>query len=183
MEQSMIELKKAYDAKQNTQSKMGQLLKLSEECSELAAAINKYVEIETGLYECKSGPAKAWDHVIEEACDVATMMLNCKLTLNTVEDPAVGNAMITRMVYKAYRFIDRLDLFKQWMKSKNPTKRNSGHKKDTNAKNHKRRNQPVKLKRRDHGIDITVSIPRDYSGVCYSGNDNPWREGMEGDFE
>ncbi|MCM1295166.1 MAG: hypothetical protein NC311_06465 [Muribaculaceae bacterium] len=185
MDQRMIELKKAYDAKQATQNPLGQLLKLSEEASELAAAINKYVEITAGYYDCKSGQEKARKHIIEEACDVYTMLNVCKLTPGTVEDPETYGKIIHRLVYKAYRFIDRLDLFKVWekpaVKVDIPDRPRSRHKNDNHAgKRHKKGYRGVTA---PHGIDIILRIPRDMSGCVGLNNGNPWGEGLEGDFE
>lgn len=178
MDQMLYQLKQAYDAKQNTQSELGKLAKLGEEAAELAAAIAKYVEIESGIYECRSGPEKAFSHVIEEACDVFNMLEVCRLTPGTAQ-PKMRDVLIDRLVYKGFRFIDRLELYKEWKKARDPQVRAKGGKKHKHHGGGKR-NRGIPA------LDIIIRMERDGGCTLNSArrvNNNPWAEGLRGDFE
>lgn len=170
-------LKAEYEAKQAKQTPAGKLAKLSEEASELAAAINKYLQIDMGLYECRSSKEKAWDHVIEEVGDVLMMLKVCKLTLNSADQVTRGN-LIHRMIYKAFRFVGREKDYKRFMLE---TAAHQEHQKIGIIRRGKNRRGKH---RKDRTIEILIGgpgmMPR--QGI-YTGNENPWREGMAGDFE
>lgn len=159
-------LKGLYDAKQAKQSELGKLAKLGEEAAELSAAISKYVQIKSGLYPSRSSEEKAYEHVLEEVCDTYQNMMVCRLTPDTATTE-MKPKLIDRIVYKAFRFIDRTDLYKVWKKKNN-----------TNT---------CPKKSRSLGI-ISVGLPTDLSGVADPCEHpftsiNIWGAGLEGDFE
>lgn len=169
-------LKAEYEAKQAEQSPTGQFAKLSEEAAELAAAINKYLQIDMGLYDCRSSKEKAWEHVLEEVGDVLMMLKVCKLTPKTA-DPVTRGKLIHRMIYKAFRFVGREKDYKDFAaKERQDTLKAAPSVRLSKRGRHKRT--------KDRTIEIFIGAPgmMPRQGI-YTGNENPWLEGMRGDFE
>ena len=154
---------------------LGKIAKLGEEAAELAASIQKLVIVEQGLYPSRYDRERAFNHVIEEVADVYALMKVAGLTPETA-DPNTRQALLDQLLFKACRFIERMDLYKKWKKDEPPVVSKVVHRRGKHLRRIKRKNQPVKVSGLRTGEIVLSMMP------TYDVFNNPWAQGLEGDF-